>query len=284
MLQAYVDDSIASNGKRPLILAAYVLTADRWIEFSDSWDVALHEEPAIDYFKMAEANGRGGCFRKFSEAERTKKVFRMAGVVKDFAPHGLHASVNITEFNEILKPSAPYPMDTPYFPLCYAIIYGLARLHEKLGLDMKCDVIFDDHSGLDARVTPLFEFLSVGPESWRNLIGGKPSFRDDKEVVALQAADLLAWHLRRRESGVPAPDYEGILDLLLVNDGHYVTPIDAGILVDWAKGLAEIPNLHTVMNKRDWAQALDVVKDILREGRKQGMTFGDFANLTDELH
>ena len=277
MLQAYVDDSIASTGDRKLLLAAYVLTADQWIEFYDAWDAALHEPPAIDYFKMAEANGRGGCFRKFSEAQRNKKVFRMAQVVKQFAPHGLHVKVSTKEFNELLKPYVPWPVKTPYYILSHSMIYGLARLHDQMGLKMKCDVIFDDHPGLAAKILPAFDLYGLGPESWRQWISGPPSFKDDKEVLPLQAADLLAWHLRRDVEGVEAPDYKGILDLLILDGVHHVIDVDRSVLEHLGQQFRDHPTMHMVLDRKDWTAAEQTALSIMQEAERQGSPFETVA-------
>ncbi len=40
-------------------------------------------------------------------------------------------------------------------------------------------------------------FRDLAPPEMRHLIGGSPIYRDDKRVMPLQAADLLAWQTRR---------------------------------------------------------------------------------------
>jgi hypothetical protein len=266
MLQAYIDDSRSQIGDQRLFFAGYVATADEWIAFSDAWDAALREKPAIDYFKMSEANGRGGCFRKFSVSERNKKVFRMAQVVKQFAAMPLHTSISTEDFNEIVKPVAPYPMHTPYFPLCYSIIHGVAHIHQRLGIKQKCDIIFDDHPGLANRVLPLFELFAAEEEMWGELLTGPPSFRDDKEVLPLQAADLFAWHVRRRADGVSAPDYKGILQLLTMDNLCFASEIDKPNLNTLADGFRSIPGIERVAAKSDWEGAVAVAAQLIRDG------------------
>ena len=58
-LQASIDDS--GRGQKPVfVLAGYVAKSDDWGAFSDEWEIALHERPRIEYFKMREAwNGTG---------------------------------------------------------------------------------------------------------------------------------------------------------------------------------------------------------------------------------
>lgn len=270
MLVAHVDDSIADN--RHLYWAAYVLSAEEWIEFSNRWDAALAEAPAIEYFKMKEAHGRHGCFRGWTKLERNKKVFKLAQVVREFAPHGLHASIDIKAHKEKIDPVSPYPSKSPYFLLTLAVIYGLAKMNERLLLAQPCKIVFDNSDGLLGRLEPVYDLMTAGDESWREFIGPSPTFADDKEVLPLQAADLLAWHIRRHERGGPAPDYDGILDLLMLDGAHYSTHIDEAIIDKLAEGFKVIPQFDDWDKRENWNEAVRLASEVF------GQAHADVAN------
>src|SRR5690348_7326461 len=126
MLQAFIDDSEGKSGRRPLVLAAYVHAAEEWIQFSDAWDAALHEEPRIEYFKMVEAQNLRGEFKGWSHKARTKKLFRLAKVIAEFGPLSLDCSLSVRCHKEVLKPHAPYGLSSPYYPLVFGIACGVA--------------------------------------------------------------------------------------------------------------------------------------------------------------
>lgn len=252
MLQAYIDDSHASSGLRPLYLAAYAMEADRWIEFSDAWDAVLNEPPAIDYFKMTEAMGCGGCFRGFSEPQRNKKVLALASVIKDFAPWGMHMHVNTVEFDEIFKPHAPPPLRSAYFSLCYGIMNGITHIQREMRITEPCEFIFDDHPGLAAKVVPIFDFMMDERPEWAELVAGMPSFKDDKDVMPLQACDMLAWVVRRESEGLVAKDFPDLIDVITAKDGHYSNLVTRQTLEDVAGHFKQsMPGAGSI-KKKDW--------------------------------
>ena len=79
------------------------------------------------------------------------------------------------------------------------------------------------------------------------LLGSTPIFRDDKKMFPLQAADLLAWHLRREaEKNETLP----VLDALRTSGRHPIIRIDESTLEAMADKLSRIPGL--VRGKRAW--------------------------------
>jgi hypothetical protein len=67
-----------------------------------------------------------------------------------------------------------------------------------LGMREKVHFIFDEQLHASDRVQAVWsKIIEIIHDDLRPLIGGRPSHRNDKEVLPLQAADLLAWHVRR---------------------------------------------------------------------------------------
>lgn len=261
MLQAFIDDSTSPIGDRRAYLAAYVQDAETWIRFSADWDEELRAEPAIEYFKMSEAAARGGQFRKFSSKQRYYKIFRLAQIIAKHRPWGFHTSVSVADFNRLLKPVVPLPMKTPYFPLCYAIMFGVSQVHHNLGVSLPCDFIFDHYDGLQAKVVSLMDIiLSERSEPWIKLVGGTPVFRDEKIFLPIQAADMLAWHVRRRGDNNYPDDLDGLDDLLIVEGVHHFTEIDTATLQYLADSMAHMPWAGDVDTKKKWQALLPHIR------------------------
>lgn len=259
MLQTFIDDSIAATGDRRLFLAAYVQTAESWIEFSDAWGSVLCEHPKIEYFKMSEAHRRGGQFRNFSESARTKKVFALAKVIKQFSPWGIHTSISTVEFQTMVRPHAPFPMATPYFYVFFAVLFGIAHIHNRLNIHSPCKFIFDEQLGLPAKVIPTFQgMFKRAPDDWNNLIDGTPTFEDDKQVLPLQAADMLAWHIRREHEGNYPSDYDGIIDLITVEGVHSYTELTSKTLEHIGKNFEKIPDIEKI-DKKAWREMMEII-------------------------
>ncbi|MDG2532570.1 DUF3800 domain-containing protein [Sphingomonas sp. HITSZ_GF] len=258
MLRAYVDDSISSVGERRLVLATLIQTDATWSAFELDWRHALAAPPAIAYLKMAEAQNRRDQFKGFSEKERNRKLHALADVVARHALWGFHASVSTRDYRELVEPVAPYPMRTPYFLLFYAIVFGVARMHEALAVDEPCDFVFDNYSGLDKKTLPMLnDMIATSGGSWGDRISGSVKFADDKDEVAIQAADMLAWLIRRQGDGPLPPGYDGLLDKLVVYGVNRFIEVDRATLERDAAGLAAIPGVDWI-DKQGWREMIPI--------------------------
>lgn len=207
VLQAYVDDSASDNGDRRLFLAGYVNTADKWALFSDAWAEELRRAPSIDYLKMREANNLSGQFKGWSEEDRDEKLRDLSRLIRHFQPASLHASISRLDVERLIKPVAPYNFSSPYLYCFNAIMIPLAMSQFSSQQDVRVpiDFIFDDQQGLGEEARAIYKAVRLQqPSHIRELLSVDPIFRDDKLVLPLQAADMLAWHIRRHyETGDP---------------------------------------------------------------------------------
>jgi hypothetical protein len=81
ILQACVDDSISAE-LSIFVLAGFVSTYPRWVEFRNEWEAALKKSPSLEYFKMKEAAACRGQFESWSFADRDKRVAEFAAIIK----------------------------------------------------------------------------------------------------------------------------------------------------------------------------------------------------------
>lgn len=198
MFRAFVDDSASEEGDKILVLAAWVQRAPVWSVFSDDWQEELKKPPAIEYLHMVEAESLRGQFEGWSETQRNLKVVALARVIAKHDPWFLESRVSRNKVKEVSEPVVPYDLRGPYFPLFYAVILKLAHWHLLMGYTEPIDFVFDEQGLIGAEAVFWYEHIkSLQPEPVRNLLGGNPQFLDDKKVMPLQAADQLAWHLRR---------------------------------------------------------------------------------------
>lgn len=260
MLQCFVDDSICKTGDRRLFLAGYIQSAEEWIAFSEQWDAALNEHPKIGYFKMSEAHARRGEFKSFSVAQKTAKVFRLAEIIEKFDPSSYHTSISIRDFNRILKPFAPYPFESPYSLLFQGIVLGVARFHNDHQISEPTRLIFDRQDGLPSKVIPLFEAMfDTAPEEWRKLITGIPQFEDDVCILPLQAADMLAWHIRREYEGSYPSEYDGITSMITKEGISSYTTVTEVELQKFADAFSSMPKLAEI-DKKIWRNLAPIIQ------------------------
>jgi hypothetical protein len=209
VLQAYVDDSGSDGEGKYFVLAGFIAPANKWAEFSDIWNQTLKKFPGADYFKMVEAYHLHGEFDRrkgWTEELRDQRIDELVSVIKTYAYIKISASISHAEFQKTMRdrpvPIRRYATDFPYILLAERIILRTCRLSEKLALSEPCDFIFDTQDGISKEMKlwwPSFQKLlekRLG-QSVTKYLGREPIFVDEKEFIPLQAADLLAWNLRR---------------------------------------------------------------------------------------
>ena len=214
-LQAFVDDSRSEVDGQNLVLAGSVHNAKTWSRFCNDWQAALDANPAIEYFRMAEAQNLSGQFRHWTGEARDAKVLTLGKIIRKHDPVSFECWMSQQSFNKIVKPVAPYDLKSPYFMCFYGAIITPARFYASEKIKTPVDFIFDDQGGLGDFVALWYRHI----KEWQNpavsaLLGNPPIFGDDKKVLPLQAADLLAWHLRRLRESRNAMERRPVCDYL----------------------------------------------------------------------
>jgi hypothetical protein len=82
----------------------------------------------------------------------------------------------------------------------------------------------------------------------KNSLGRTPVFANDKDVVALQAADMLARHLRRSDERA---EEKLLVKEILITEGAYID-IDASALKQTARKLRQVPGTRFIQSRRSW--------------------------------
>jgi Protein of unknown function (DUF3800) len=199
MLTAFFDDS-GTDGQGPFCaLAGYVATADQWINFSDAWDIELRAEPKITYLKMSEANSKKGDFLGWDIEARDKKILLLTEIINRHVIGGMACIISHKAYNAAGKNYLPDTINNPYW-MCFqkAVIetiqiYG----HEQGG--GKINFVFDTQGiGYERRAAMIHDGLrkTLASSGFGSLLGSL-TFASDRDLLPLQAADLLAWHVRR---------------------------------------------------------------------------------------
>jgi hypothetical protein len=107
--------------------------------------------------------------------------------------------IELEPFYRLFNPSVVEESSiNPYYLAFSAIISGVAREQGKLGLHDEVDFIFDDQVMEKDKIVRAWDaFKTNASTDTRGLIGSVPYFRDDKKFLPIQAADLIAWWVRK---------------------------------------------------------------------------------------
>lgn len=267
MLVAYVDDSVGRRDDERLFLAGYVTRADIWDGFRAAWIAELRRAPAISSFHMVEAQNLRGPFKGWAPADRDAKVMALARLVGAFRLFSFECSVSLTEHRALFPGKVPFGLARPYGLCAHGVAANLARHFHAKGFRDPISFVFDTQEGADKDLTAIWPWIrAASPGPWRDLLGEAPRFVDDREDVALQAADLLVWHLRRTHDETDPPGAFPAADLVH-GELHLASHIDRDRLRTMVLGMGQIPGVPELVGKADWKKVRGTIETLNAQGK-----------------
>lgn len=195
MLKVFMDDS-GSGGDSPwYVLAGYVGTVDSWIKFEGEWAALLSSPKAIEYFKASQAESRKDQFDGFSIEERNAKLDGFVQIVNRYALQAVYVRTLQRHYDEVIKGKVPPEWDSPYYLLLTAFILSCTTAEKYLGQSRPMEFVLYSSQRFEKTAERFDAMLRPLPQ-----VNGRVAniaYRDEKEFLPLQAADLLAWQTRR---------------------------------------------------------------------------------------
>ena len=211
MIKCFVDDSGNHDPDPYFILAGWTGTMATWDQFADDWEKELAKPKAIDYYKHSEAAGRSGCFEKFTTYEATQKTIDMSMVIATYHIYPFVITVPRAQFKtsvvgKVIKARREKinRRVANLFPAAFGrFIPFVFQKHYELGVEEQIDFIFDSgksDKALREAITvygAIKKSINGDPTNPFNQLAGEVVPGNDKDVMPLQAADLLAGQIRR---------------------------------------------------------------------------------------
>lgn len=195
--QLYVDDS-GKNDPPIFVLAGFLATHEAWSEFAVEWQEALAGPPELSYFKMKEANRCNGAFKGFTKQQRDERLVQLAKIVQKHVEFGISIGIPHAIYNKVFRGRMMETFDTPYTLAFYLIQGSVHKYLLKAGNRDVVDLVFDRQLDRENQILASHHITVDGmPSQILERFPRAPEFMDDKQALPLQAADLLAWHIRR---------------------------------------------------------------------------------------
>jgi hypothetical protein len=198
--QGFVDDS--GNGQPgPFVLAGFVASVDQWLAFTDEWQAVLNlpEPRQLAYFKANEAAALRGQFHKWTETQRDARVRQLIAVIERRALFGVAHTISNADFLKVFRGKVSKAFDNPYLLSFYGIMQLLFEVQERLNVVSPIDFVFDEQGKHIGRALGAWkQFVATASAVDRARCGRPPVSGDDRIDLPLQAADLLAWKVRRQ--------------------------------------------------------------------------------------
>ena len=253
---AFVDES-GNPAKDILLLSACINTYPAWANLSDEWSEALHRPPRIEAFHMRDARERAGEFSGWKTIDVDHKIISLTEAIVKHKPRILSCWISERDYAETVRASSPYDLRHAYYMCFCAIVVKVAQYQDYLGLSAPVDFVFDEKGDMGMEALLWYSAMrDAQPVNIQKIMGSTPVFRDDQDVLPLQAADLVAWHMRRSKEGGRSLDPE-LAATMRVNDLERAElHISRAYLEGIAQKTAQVPNVDKLKDGPSFYQTL----------------------------
>jgi Protein of unknown function (DUF3800) len=214
IFQAFGDDSGSHQQSPIMVLGVVVGERKRWKVFSDEWWRVLTHSDSLKpfngqiYFSSSQAEALTGCFNGFTRQRADEKVWLLTEVLLSHMNYAMLSTIKWEHFKDIFQAGAPKLKGRlhnyfkhPYY-LCFHDVVGSVLQKQCVEKQGEVDFIFDEQGKMLTRSIQLFQSARSHKDFDPQLRGIAQASQidsgDDKQVLPLQAADLVAWQTRNR--------------------------------------------------------------------------------------
>jgi hypothetical protein len=198
MLTAYFDDSGTHGDSDVVVIGGLIGAEKHWSPFEIEWKAKLANplpgKPPLRRFHMAPCMARGGDFAGYSEGERDAVIHDFRQIILDADLTGFSYAVSLKDWDTIIGTRSFRGLKDPEFFCMSNAITQSAKIARDYTTDKQISLIFDDRPDRREANEHIFSMyhhghnLNVGREE---IVG--ISFLSSEKIVALQAADMVAW-------------------------------------------------------------------------------------------
>ncbi len=213
VLKAYCDESGHAQDLREsvVVVAGCIAPLEAWEKFEDDWKAFL-DAYGVNELHMKHFAHSTGAFTGWKEHEEKRRAFltTAADLMRRHVVAYVGAAIYLPDFRTLPEPVRARLGD-PYFA-CFQVCAHDAAAQTLEDPAEKVEMVFARHPEFQGGALDFYYRLQAEMTLGERL--GPISFADPKDVVQLQAADLVAFELRRftaeRIPLVPDPDPRSI--------------------------------------------------------------------------
>lgn len=223
ILQVYLDDSGKLDQSSVVVIAGYISTLEKWKLFSTQWSKILSAHN-LSSFRMAQAWRLHRKYYKAGPIKRDWLLVRLLDCIKQHTEQAFVVSLDIDAHAEMFEGweelgGSFKNLNRAYFGAFAAIlgvVYGYNYLYR---YDCEFEVILDEQGGESKNflLSTISNFKEIARQEFPGVQINAPTFRSDDDCPPIQAADMLAWLVRREKYKIDKDEYSE-LELLLLNE------------------------------------------------------------------
>ncbi len=193
MLKAFFDESGAFHDSEYVCMAGGLASLESWTKLEKEW-VAVLREFNLEWFHMTDFESNHDQFKgwdAYPEKHRTL-LASLVHIIRENVEIYIGTSENTFEHKLVTNPQKK---DNPYFNCLLTCIDCAAQHASAQGPNEKVEMIFADHPEFGRQVRYLYPQVKEVGGFYKAL--GPDAYASPKDVIPLQAADLIAFEFRK---------------------------------------------------------------------------------------
>ena len=199
-IRVYIDDSGKRDHSPVQVLAGYLASEAGWSAFDAEWKLLL-DRHALEGLHMAEAWRLARSYHHLGKLRRDALLVEAIEIVKRHAKFAIVSSLHFEAFDHWFarEESDGHHALRPYFFAFHSLIVQVVRYVHSQRRERTIEFTFDEQGGESHRavLSAMDQLRELCAKDFPGVEIVDPVFADDRTCQPLQAADLLAWLVRR---------------------------------------------------------------------------------------
>jgi hypothetical protein len=201
MLEAYFDESGTHADSPVMCVSGFLFNPRNRRGLEKEWRAELQRVQQsyrnVKHFHMKELAPGGGQFRDVPNEERQAIERRLVEIINLRKTYGFTAAVSETEFFATMPPNWIASWGQPYTTCVRLCLQYMGHWADRNRYYGQIAYVFENGHRHQFEAEQLLRTIAADPEAARQIRYGSHRFADKRLVLALQAADVMAWQFHR---------------------------------------------------------------------------------------
>jgi hypothetical protein len=196
VLKAYLDESADGTSEHVFVVAGWLGHSGVWEKFIPRWCKRVLSE-GVERFHMTRCNSGHEEFHGWPDGRRNALIADLIALICEFELTGFGAGILLEDYRGVKQANpaakANIWLNNPYFITFNWCIQEMCLAHR----GEQIAILNDRHEGVEFRLGEYFNQISDEPAVVYSKQLSSLTFGNSKDQIPLQAADLVAWEVRR---------------------------------------------------------------------------------------
>lgn len=193
---AYFDESGTHAGSRITVFGGFVASDEEWSKFNEQWTELLNDY-RLSYFRMSECENLLGGFKRFTKTKQQELLRRVLSIVTSRQLTGVGVGIVVNEYNEFLAQMKLSHYLDAYSTAAFSSFARIRKWADESNYHEPVEFVLENGAEHKGKVIAMQSTINGTPQLRERFRLGSLTFAEKRQSLQLQAADLLAYEIRK---------------------------------------------------------------------------------------